>query len=228
MVDINNAATVNSQSSQLASVKDRATLAKDFDQFLTLLTTQLQNQDPLSPLDSNEFTNQLVAFSGVEQQIKSNQMLEKLLNLTSLSATNIGLGFIGLDIDHIGDTIDFDGSNPINFSYELPKTAAKVEINILDEDGNRVFKADGDKNFGKNSFTWEGIKEDGQLAEAGKYSVQVSAIDEGGTPISAITTIVPSRVNGIETDNEGTVTLILASGEKIPMSDVRKAQKPAS
>jgi len=55
----------------------KASLSQDFDDFLQLLTTQLQNQDPLNPMDSNEFTNQLVQFSQVEQQINSNQKLDK-------------------------------------------------------------------------------------------------------------------------------------------------------
>ncbi len=228
MTATNNISTNPATNTQLASVKDRATLAKDFDQFLTLLTTQLQNQDPLSPLDSNEFTNQLVAFSGVEQQIKSNQMLEKLLNLSSISATNIGLGFIGLDVEYKGNSFGFDGSNSVNFAYNLPKTATKVNITILDEQGNGVFTAEGGKNFGRNDFLWDGTGSDGQIVDAGKYSIQIGAIDDSGSPINSITSLVPARVNGIETDGNGTVNLILASGEKVPMADVRKAQQPAS
>ena len=87
----------NAQNTQQQSV----TLAEDFSQFLTLLTTQLQNQDPLSPMDSTEFTNQLVQFSQVEQQINSNKKLDNLVQLQLASVSNVALGYVGLDISYI-------------------------------------------------------------------------------------------------------------------------------
>lgn len=75
-------------------------LAEDFDQFLNLLTTQLQNQDPLNPMDSNEFTNQIVQFSQVEQAINTNQKLDSLVSLQLASISGAALNYVGMDISY--------------------------------------------------------------------------------------------------------------------------------
>ena len=84
-------------------------LAEDFDQFLILLTTQLQNQDPLNPMDSTEFTNQLVQFSQVEQAINQNQKLDDLVSLQLGSVSSVALGYVGLDVNYISSDMNFDG-----------------------------------------------------------------------------------------------------------------------
>ena len=88
-------------------------LADDFQQFLTLLTTQLQNQDPLSPMDSTEFTNQLVQFAQVEQSINSNQKLDDLVALQLSSISSVALGYVGMDISYISSDMHNDGTNPV-------------------------------------------------------------------------------------------------------------------
>ena len=93
MVSISNIAAQSA-----ASQAQKAQLNQDFDDFLTLLTTQLQNQDPLEPMDSNEFTNQLVQFSQVEQQLATNDLLEDMRALSVLNTTQLGLGFVGMDV----------------------------------------------------------------------------------------------------------------------------------
>src|SRR6478752_2194235 len=86
------------------TTNDAATMAKNFDQFLTLLTTQLKNQNPLEPLDTNQFTQQLVQFASVEQQIKSNTTLASLLQATKASTATNALGFVGTEIRADGAT----------------------------------------------------------------------------------------------------------------------------
>ena len=93
---------------QAQSVK----LAEDFTQFLTLLTTQLQNQDPLNPMDSTEFTNQLVQFSQVEQSINTNQKLDDLLALQLGGLSTVALGYVGMDVTYTSTEMNWDGAHP--------------------------------------------------------------------------------------------------------------------
>src|SRR5438045_3902850 len=105
---------------QTQKQKDTAGLNQNFNQFLTLLTTQLKNQDPLSPMDSTQFTNQLVSFSQVEQQIRTNDNLTKLLANSNTAQTTLGLSYIGLTVQMDGDTFKYFGKDA-TMTYTLPK-----------------------------------------------------------------------------------------------------------
>src|SRR5689334_16849053 len=109
-MDISGILTAANPSSQ-SGAKDKTQFGKDYTQFLRMLTTQLQNQDPLSPMDTAQFTQQLVMFSNVEQQLKSNDYLQKLLSLNTLSLTSIGLGYVGLKVFSPGSSFQLDGAN---------------------------------------------------------------------------------------------------------------------
>ncbi len=212
---------------QSASQKDSAALSQDFDNFLLLLTTQLQNQDPLSPVDSTDFTNQLVSFSGVEQQIKSNKTLEDMLALNVLNITSIGLGFVGMDVDRLGSDITYDGSTPESMGYQLSSSSVETNINIVDENGNTVFSTSGETAAGEHHFTWNGLDNNGQPVPAGGYQLQVGATDEVGEAVELSTTVT-SLVTGIESGGNGDVILVLADGGQISITDVKRAQQPSS
>ncbi|HET7559334.1 MAG TPA: flagellar hook capping FlgD N-terminal domain-containing protein, partial [Limnochordia bacterium] len=109
---------------------DASTIAGNFEQFLTLLTTQLQNQNPLDPLDTNQFTQQLVAFSSVEQQLKTNTYLEAMMEANRNQAANEAVAYIGKTVTTSGTTADLAGGSA-TWSFELPQ-AAHVEISISD------------------------------------------------------------------------------------------------
>ena len=111
--DVTIGTALNQQANTAAST---ASLAEDFSQFLQLLTIQLQNQDPLSPMETNEFTNQLVAFTGVEQQINTNQKLDSLVALQLGNSTGQALGYIGNDISYISSEFNYDGTNDVTIN----------------------------------------------------------------------------------------------------------------
>ena len=219
--------SATSAQTNAASTADAASLNESYDQFLLLLTTQLQNQDPLSPMDTAEFTNQLVSFSGVEQQIKTNKSLESLLALNVLNITDIGLGFIGLDVESGGNAISFDGTNSQTMGYALNEAAASNTVSIIDANGNTVYSESGETGTGIHEFTWNGVDSSGATAPAGQYTLQINALDENGVAIPATTT-VPSRIAGIESDGNGNVILITNGGEKVPITEVRKAVLPGA
>ena len=103
-------------------------LGKDLSQFLTLLTTQLQNQDPLSPLDTNAFTQQLIGFSQVEQQINTNTKLDGLVALGSSNNLSTSLGYVGLNINYLSSEFNFDGSTAVQSHYVLASAAASNKM----------------------------------------------------------------------------------------------------
>lgn len=182
------------------TVQQSVTLADDFAQFLQLLTTQLQNQDPLSPLDSNDFTNQLVQFSQVEQQINSNSKLDDLVALQLNNAITTSLGYVGLDVSYISPEISYDGSgsSPIRYSLSGPATVSK--INILREDNTLVYSGDAENTAGVHEFEWDGKDLLGQPVEEGTYIVRIDALDANENVVET-TTVVTGRVKGIEQQN---------------------------
>ncbi|GAB4575664.1 MAG: flagellar hook capping FlgD N-terminal domain-containing protein [Rhodothalassiaceae bacterium] len=200
-----------------APATQRQGIAQDFDTFLTLLTTQLQNQDPLEPTDSNEFTRQLVAFAGVEQQIVANEKLENLAALTAFNQTLAAVGYLGKVATVPGDTGFHDGASGISFEYELPRTSSDTEIRILDEDGNTVFSGAGETKFGIHRFDWPGTDAAGNPFPAGNYRIDIRAEDENNSAIAA-DLFVREPVTEVETS--GAVPILTVGGRKLPLNDI--------
>src|SRR5215831_6422021 len=130
-------------------------LSANFDTFLTLLTTQLKNQDPLSPMDSNQFTQQLVQFSQVEQQIHSNQNLESLISLTKANSATTAVSYLGKSL-----TLT-DGTAPLmngeaKWAYSLDNDASTTKLVVTDATGKIVYAGTGETTSGMHAFTWDG------------------------------------------------------------------------
>src|SRR3954466_6534696 len=126
-------ATTAAPKDSATSALGRARLAENFDTFLSLLTTQLKNQDPLSPLDSNQFTQQLVQMTGVEQQINGNELLKQLVaNTAGGVATAVSL--IGKDVKAVSDKANLTGGKA-QWSYNLPAEASDLKVEVLDANG---------------------------------------------------------------------------------------------
>ncbi|MCB1530679.1 MAG: flagellar hook capping family protein [Rhodospirillales bacterium] len=198
-------------------------LAEDFDQFLTLLTTQLQHQDPLDPMDSTEFTNQIVQFSQVEQSINTNQKLDNLVSLQLASISSVALGYVGMDVSYISAEISYDGATPVTIDYALSDPAVDAKINIRDEAGELVYSSTVPKDVGANKFTWNGLDTNGNPVQEGTYSVTIDAIDTNDDPI-ATSTVVSGRVRGIESQNG--VIFVLIGERAVPISSIINATLP--
>ncbi len=205
------------------TANQRVTLAEDFSQFLTLLTTQLQNQDPLSPMDSTEFTNQLVQFSQVEQQINANQKMDALVQLQMASISSVALGYVGMDVSYLSAEMNYDGTTPVKVNYALAEGAHVAKMNVYDDKKNLIYSTDAPKNTGQNEILWTGIKSDGTMAEPGTYTVSLDAASADGKPIDT-STVVSGRVRGIESQN-GVVYLLI--GERaVSLATVINARLP--
>lgn len=174
-------------------------LATDFNDFLVLLTVQLQNQDPLSPMDTTEFTNQLVAFAGVEQQINTNQKLDSLVSLGLGNALGSAQSYVGKEISYISSEFNHIGT-PSKIKYSLGAEAVTSKLSIYDEAGKVVYSVEAGKSPGVHDFIWDGTLTAGGKAESGTYEVKIDALDINGEAIQA-TSVVSGMVRGTEAQN---------------------------
>ena len=174
-----------------------ATLADNFDTFLNILTAQIKNQDPLEPLDSSQFTQQLVQFSGVEQQIRSNQQLESLLKATQSSAGAALSGYLGRTAEVDSSGAGFNGS-PVTWRYTLPTTAATSTVTVTDESGRVVWSETGQTGSGSHDYTWDGRLFNGGTARQGQpYYINVVAQNADGQTIVPVHALI-ARITGVD------------------------------
>lgn len=161
-----------------------SSLTKNIDTFLTLLTTQLRNQDPLEPLDTEKFTSQLVQFASVEQSIKTNAHLEALIALQGASDRDAAIGFVGREVTVATDrSLLKDGA--ARWTYTLPAPAGAVSLRILDRNGAEVARSPGDPAAGAHPFQWDGRTASGAVAPDGVYRLEVAARGADGAAIAA-------------------------------------------
>lgn len=176
-------------------------LSADYNTFLKLLTTQLQNQDPMAPMDTTQYTQQLVAFSGVEQQITTNSKLDSLISAQQSGGISNLLGYIGKDVELNSSQMVLNGGSA-TFSYTLPDVASSSTITIQDSDGKIVRRVEGATNLGKHSVAWDGKDDNGNQLASGVYTVSVTASNtNGGVLKPTITT--SNTVTGIQTTSNG-------------------------
>lgn len=179
-------------------------LAETFDTFLALLTTQLQNQDPLDPMKSEEFTQQLVQFSGVEQAINTNRKLDDLVQLQTGNQLTGAVSYIGKTVEVLSDQLLLkDGASKI--TYGLDGKASSTTITIINEDGDTVRTVNGNTDSGRHEFVWDGKDKAGNTVPDGVYSFTVIAVGPEDKTIDTVTAAV-GEVTGIEAV-DGTVTL---------------------
>ena len=200
-----------------ASTTDTKAIAGNFTQFLTLLTTQLKNQNPLDPLDTNQFTQQLVQFAGVEQQLKTNDALGSILTNSKASAAASASGLIGKTIVADGATTDLtDGKASWTLTPE--RAAAKAVVTIKNADGNVVATKTTTLKAGAQAFAWDGTATSGLSAAEGKYTITVDALDATGAKVT-VDTKVSGTVDGV--DLSGSEPVLTIGTARVPASSVK-------
>lgn len=182
----------------------QAQLTGDFDDFLTLLTTQLQNQDPLEPMDSSEFTNQLVQFSSVEQQIATNQNLEALLSASAVQGDSALLGYLGKTVVAETNTAALSAQGA-SWLYDLGADASSTTLTIRDLNGRLVAQVEGATQAGIHELQWDGTDLGGRALPEGLYQLSIEAQTAAG---SAIATTSYARGLATELDRTGGQTLV--------------------
>jgi flagellar basal-body rod modification protein FlgD len=170
-------------------------IAGNFQSFLQLLTTQLKNQNPLSPLDTNQFTQQLVEFAGVQEQLNTNDSLATLVSLQQTAASTQALSFVGKNAVVSGKTALLTNSSA-SWGLNVPANA-NVTINIANSSGQTVFTRTMPMNAGNNQpFTWNGIGSDGTQWPDGQYTLTATGSD-GSNNTVAISTQVQGVISSV-------------------------------
>lgn len=199
-----------------AAAASRTQIADKFDDFLTLLTTQLQHQDPLSPLDSTKFVEQLVSFTEVEQSINTNAHLESLVSLIQGGQAAAAVGYLGTTVEAEGDrAMPRDGRAA--FSYDLPRQAQSVTITLTDGAGKVVKTATGETTPGRHNLIWDGHDANGIPLAEGLYTIAVKAKDAAGNAMPVSTTFV-GRVNAVDQTPDG--LFLNVDGVSLPLSSI--------
>ncbi len=220
-----NGATSTATNSKTSAAASQNQLSSDINFFLKMLTTQLQNQDPTSPLDTNQFTQQIAQYSSVQQQVNMNANLEKLLASNKQSSVSTAVGYIGKEIETKGNTGEVSGGQGA-FSYILPKAAASVKITITNASGQTVFTGSGDTKSGRNIAVWDAVNSStGAIEDDGTYTIAVEATDTAGKAI-AVETRAVATVGGVESDTNGD-TLLAVGRNKVKFDDVLAVREPS-
>jgi flagellar basal-body rod modification protein FlgD len=181
--------------STVASAIDNTEIASNFTTFLQLLTTQLKNQNPLDPLDTNQFTQQLVQFAQVEQQMKSNDQLSSLVSLEKSAQASTALAYVGSTVVVDGSSAPLaNGSATWSLNVTKPSTATIV---IKDATGQTVYSGSYGVNPGNQQFNWNGRGNDGTLWPDGNYTLSATALDANQQSV-AISTEVQATVDSVD------------------------------
>lgn len=195
-------------------------LSSNFSDFLSLLLTQLKNQDPTSPLSANQFTSELVQFSGVEQQINTNSSLSQLINLTNAGDLTQASSMLGSKVTATSDQIPLqNGSGSINFTAP---SAEPVAIAIYNSAGQQIRDASFTATHGQNSWSWNGTDNSGNRVPDGAYKIAVVGADSSGTT-SALPFTVTGTATGV-TSTGSSVSLELG-GLSVPFTSVTNVAK---
>jgi flagellar basal-body rod modification protein FlgD len=189
-------------------------LSGNFDTFLKLLTTQLQNQDPMSPMDSNQFTQQLVEFSQVEQQIGTNTNLQSLISLNKAQANTSAMNYLGKSVV-LTNGEQALSSGTANWTYGLNNDATSTTLTVTNASGKVVYSGKGETAAGTHAFTWNGQDNNGNQLADGTYTLSATSVASDG---SAVTTSVASKgvVSGIDTS--GTSPQLVIGTMEVPLT----------
>ena len=198
----------------------RTGLGEDLNTFLTMLTTQLKNQDPTNPMDTHQMTAQLVDFANVEQQIAQNQNLEDLVRLQSNNAEFGALNYIGRSIQIEGNET-YVTPTGATWGYQIDRAATSVDLHVMNAKGRSVYSETGNlTNSIRHQFSWDAKDGKGNTLEPGNYSLMVIAKDASGKAIDSIVDSI-GLVSGIKSNPTGP-SLLLGEDIEVALSEIMK------
>lgn len=215
------AASTTSAATLGQSATDQTKLVNDYTDFLTLLTAQLQNQNPLEPMDSKEFTNQLTQFSGVEQSIQSNKLLEQIIATSQSSMATSLVGYLGNTITAEGNQTKLE-NGVANWRYQVDGDATQADITIRNAQGATVYQDTIPTSDGLHGFGWDGKTKNGNQLADGIYSIEITAKDTTGQTY-AVGTEISGVVDGV--DMSGTTPVLAIGTATFPVSAVRSVSQ---
>src|SRR4051812_47854068 len=215
------AAAPASGAAAVSSALDNTMLASNFTTFLTLLTTQLKNQNPLDPLDTNQFTQQLVQFAGVEQQMKMNSQMTSLINIEQAAQSTAAMAYLGATATVDGSTTKLAGGKATwTFNSDKPATGT---ISISDSTGNLAYSGTFTLNAGQQNFAWDGKGNNGAQWPDGAYKMTVTAKDTSGNAV-AVSTTVSGTVDSV--DLASTPPTLSIGGSNFTADKIKSVVRP--
>ena len=192
-------------------------LSTSYQTFLTLLTTQLQNQDPSSPMDPNAFTTELVQMTGVQQQLLSNQLLQQLVNASPSSGVSGSVGLIGQTVSATSATANLTNGQA-SWSYDLPTAASSATVSVTNSTGQVVYTGTAPSfSQGASTFNWNGQTNAGVQLPDGTYTLSIAAQDASGGAITP-TVGVSGTVSSVQ--NVGGTTMVTIGSSQVPVSSI--------
>ena len=224
MTAITSTPLTTAQASAAASASsDNQMIASNFTTFLQLLTTQLKNQNPLDPLDTNQFTQQLVQFAQVEQQMKSNDQLSSLVSMEKSAQQTTALAYVGATVVVDGATASLkNGVGTWSFNVTKPATAT---VTIRDSTGQTAYSGTLSVNPGTQNFTWDGKSTNGTQWPDGNYTMSVTALDANQQTVG-ISTEVQAQVTSVDlTQSPPTLSI---NGSDYTLDKIKRIVLPSS
>lgn len=203
-----------------SSVSSESTIADNFDIFLNLLTTQLKNQNPLDPVKTNEFTQQLVQFAQVEQQVKTNDNLENIADLYQESTLSSTVSYLGKTITAEGNVTKLEG-NGANWDIGFDDSPNEATVTVTNSSGKTVFTENVNFNIGSNSYTWKGENDFGNAQANGLYTIKVTATNNEGKTINA-STMTTGVVTGV--DMTGNTAVLNIGNRTVKLENIQKIE----
>ena len=226
MTTTNSVTTPSSAAATAAGTTGTQQIAGNFNEFLQLLTTQLQNQDPLSPLDTNQFTQQLVEFASVQQQIDMNTNMQTLISLQQTTAATQALQLVGSNVTLTGNTANLSNatSNPASWTLNAsaPGTAA---ITITNSSGQTAFTGTTTLNAGTQSYSWNGLGNNKVKWPDGSYTIAVTGTGASGQAIT-VTSQVQGTVSAVNMSQ--TPPTLTVNGQGYPISSIQSVGSTSS
>ncbi|MBB4265507.1 flagellar hook assembly protein FlgD [Roseospira visakhapatnamensis] len=202
-------------------------LSENYDMFVQLLTTQLQNQNPLDPTDTDELTQQLMTQTQVEQQILSNQYLENLVLSTNNQAAQTAMGFVGMEITYDNSTQTYDGEESLSWSMDVPDDAESVTMEVKNADGLVIYRTTlTPEADGQMTFEWNGAATSGTAVAEGSYTLAATATlpNDGSETLDLETTAIVQEVDW----STGSPALVLANGRTTGLDSIISARQPTA
>jgi flagellar basal-body rod modification protein FlgD len=221
MTTISPTSTVSTGS--VSNALDNTEIASNFTTFLQLLTTQLKNQNPLDPLDTNQFTQQLVEFAQVEQQMKSNDQLSSLVSLEKSAQATTALAYVGATVVVDGSTAQLTNSTA-NWSLNVSKPSTAT-VTIKDSTGQNVYTGTVAVNPGTQNFTWNGRGNDGRVWPDGAYTLTATAVDANQQSV-AISTEVQAVVDSVDLTQD--TPQLSINGQNYTLDKIKRIVRPTT
>ncbi len=201
-----------------ASAVMKQTIGMNKDDFLKLFITQLQNQDPLKPMDGTEFLAQLAQLTQVEQAYNVNSKLASIIDSLNSSSALSAVSFIGKEITAYGSDVLLTSGKEARITFNAPRAAEQLTVTIRDANGNTVrILTRGETAAGQGSMLWDGNDGSGNALPPGTYTFSVRGRDAEGITF-ACENLFTGKVDGVE--YSGAAVMLTVGGKQIPFNSI--------